>query len=153
VSVATPQQLADAAADLGVPLPDSDEWTTGSPPHNTGLERLLDRAQADVEVLACRTRFTTEDLAALDDLQEGALAAAVCVQALWLAELADAGDAIGPSDIEGLPGGVTFSRELRPSLSPRALELVALTGLIARSGTALPDPAPVIPERPWWLWL
>jgi hypothetical protein len=147
--IATPQQLAELAEELGVTdlpkFPPDDQ-----PP--VGLERLLARAQNDVEVLGCHARFSDVMLEALEDDQAQALAGAVCAQALWLNELDD--EWLGPTDIAALAGGeVSFSRDPRPRLSPAVLETLALRGLIHRSGTVLPDPEPAPPPLPWWLWL
>ena len=119
-----------------------------TPNYDSECELLLDAAQSMVEV-ACGVRFTPESFEALDAEQQQALATAIVYQAVWLSELE--GDLIGPTDITGLPDGVTFSRDPRPRLSPAVLETLALRGLIVRSGMARPDPAPAEPVEPcWW---
>jgi hypothetical protein len=139
--IATEAELELLAESMGVSLP----------PAPLERERLLSLAQDMVEALACRIRFTTAELAALDAEQTQALADAICTQALWLYELDI--EWIGPDDVAGIPEGVTFSRDPRPRLSPAVLETLALRGLIHRTGTVLPDPAAERPLQPWWYWL
>jgi len=139
--IATEEELELLAASMGVSMP-------AAPVER---ERLLALAQDMVEALGCRIRFTTGELAALDGDQAQALADAICVQALWLVELDE--QWLGPTDIAALPEGISFSRDPRPRLSPAVCELLALRGLIHRSGTVLPDPAAERPLHPWWYWL
>jgi hypothetical protein len=135
VSVATVEQLTALATGLEVELPNDPQ-------------ALLDRAQGQVETLGCRTRFTADDLEAMSDDQTAALVAATITQACWLAELGE--DWLGPPEVTHA-GDVTLTADL-PRLAPPVLETLAHTGLIMRSGTALPDPAPVSSDLPWWLW-
>jgi hypothetical protein len=104
-------------------------------------ETLLDMAQLQVEAYLGQ-RFTPESFEALTPDQQQALATAIVYQAVWLADLEQ--EVVGPSDIQSLPGeGITFSSRERPRLSPAVPEIVALRGLIVRSGMARqPEPAP-----------
>jgi hypothetical protein len=133
-------ELRELAQAIGVSTPWFDDEA----------EKLLDHAQTQVEV-ACGQRFTPDSFAALTDEQQRALAQAIVLQSVWLAELEDA--VVGPSDISGLPEGISFSTRERPRLSPAVLEVLALRDLIVRTGMARPpigpdpepDPAPVMP--------
>jgi hypothetical protein len=153
--IATHRQLVELAGELGVGLPTYFEypWDADHPVTPPQVEHLLARAQSDVEVLACGVRFSDELVAALDDDQVLALGRAICVQALWIQELDDGEEWIGPSDIQSLPEGITFSRDSRPRISPAVLQTIALRDLIHYSGMARPTVAsvePLPPDPPWW---
>jgi hypothetical protein len=127
----TAQALLRLAVAVGVSVP-GDETSTA--------EDLLELAQSQVEV-ALGQRISQEHFDALADDQQSALRMSVGLQALWLAELE--AETLGPSDIAALGGEITFSRTPRPRLSPAVLELLALRGLIVRSGMARqPEPTP-----------
>jgi hypothetical protein len=137
-SWATVSQLRTLAVDVGVAVPID----------NTACERLLQRAQDGCEVWGLRMRL--ESLSGLSAAQTGALADAACRQALWLRDLAD--EWLGDDGV-ATTEGITFSRDPRPRISPAALEALAHHGLVARTGTVLPDPAPERPPLPWWWWI
>lgn len=129
VSRFSPADIADVrqlAADLGHSgtLPATDD----------ALRRLVDRAADDVDRLLGR-----RDLLAATPEQLLAVSQAIAWQAVHLA-LQGAWAEAGADDLIQAAPGLTFASPVgrQQRLSPRAIELVAQRGLIARSGTVSP---------------
>jgi len=141
--IGTPTELRELAADLGVSAPSDDGH----------CERLLGRAQGEVEVLALGQRITSELLAGYTADQLAALAEAIERQALWSVQLNEGDEWLGPPDNLSAIEGMSFSRDVRPRISPAALEALALHDLIKRTGIARPEPEPVPSDPdPCWPW-
>lgn len=112
-------------------------------------QHLTDLAISQVETVL-GWRVDDEAFAALTGAQQDALALACAAQATWLAE---SEETLGQTDITGLPEGISFNPRPRDRVSRVVSEILSRRGLILRSGTVEPDPAPARPPLPWWWWI
>ena len=123
---ATSAQVRALAADLGVGKVPSDDGA---------LARLIERASGDVELVLGRRGL---DPALLTVTQAAALASATCWQACLIATQGGIRE-LGSDDLVQSVPLVSFASPSRaPRISPRAVETLARTGLIMRSGTLSP---------------
>jgi hypothetical protein len=135
------------AADLGLYVLDNPGVVLPTDPD--AVERLLERAERDVDaVLGAWPLFASGlkiDPAQLDVVQQAALARATCAAAEFRLVL---GEEALVGDEDYLPSEVTILRRAA-NVSPKMLQELAGTGLVKRSGTALPDPpTPTWPVTP-----
>jgi len=102
------------------------------PADDGALERLIERASSDVELVLGQRGL---DMDALADSQAAALAAATSWQAILLAVQGPTRE-LGADDLVTSVPLVSFASPSRaPRISPRAVESLAHSGLIQRSGT------------------
>lgn len=116
---------------------------TLSLPDDEAIERLLERAERDVDriagpwpVLSTGRRFAPDSLTTA---QQDALMRATCAQAEFRLAMGEF-ELIGADDgIAGVAGVVTFATKPLPRVGPKVIEELAGSGLYLYSGALPPE--------------